>query len=103
MVNVEGWDTQRDGRLTEEAMRMKLLGEGYRVSRYVYPPGTYFPDHTHSSDKKDAVLSGRLRITIGKDEVILRPGDCVVIPHGATHSAEVVGNSEVISLDATKG
>lgn len=99
---IEKWNSQRDGSLSEQAIRKKLEREGYHVSRYVYTPGTYFPDHTHSVDKKDAVLSGLLRITMGREEVVLEAGDCVVVPGGAVHSAEVVGNEPVVSLDATK-
>ncbi|NIL99893.1 MAG: hypothetical protein GTN89_14605, partial [Acidobacteria bacterium] len=48
---VESWDSERDGALTERALREKLERKGYSVSRYTYPPGTYFPDHTHGVDK----------------------------------------------------
>jgi quercetin dioxygenase-like cupin family protein len=60
-MQVERWDPQKDGPLSESAMRRKLEQLGYRVSRYVYPPGTYFGPHTHDLDKIDAVLSGRFR------------------------------------------
>ena len=58
------WDHTRDGEPTEAALRGKLEALGYSVSRYVYPPGTYFPEHTHDVDKIDAVISGRFRITL---------------------------------------
>jgi mannose-6-phosphate isomerase-like protein (cupin superfamily) len=35
-------------------------------------------------------------------ELVLEPGDCVSVPKGAVHSAEVVGNEPVISLDALR-
>lgn len=101
-MKVESWDVERDGPLSETALRQKLQRRGYHVSRYVYPPGTYFPDHSHGVDKIDAVLSGRFRMKIGSDEVILEAGDCLTVPCGVVHSAEVVGNEPVISLDATK-
>ena len=101
-MEVESWDVERDGPLSETALRQKLQQRGYHVSRYVYPPGTYFPDHSHGVDKIDAVLSGRFRMKIGSDEVILEAGDCLTVPCGVVHSAEVVGNEPVISLDATK-
>ncbi len=81
-------------------MREKLERLGYRVSRYVYPPGTYFGPHTHDLDKIDAVLSGRFHISMGKDSAILEAGDLVRVPRGAEHSAEVVSVDPVISLDA---
>lgn len=102
-MKVERWDPERDGPLSEAALRGKLEQRGHRVSRYVYPPGTRFPDHRHDVDKMDAVLSGRFRMGIGEREVILEAGDCLEVPRGTVHSAEVVGHEPVISLDGTKG
>ncbi len=36
------------------------------------------------------------------DEVVLKAGDCLSVPRGVVHSAEVVGKEPVVSLDATK-
>ncbi len=101
-MEVERWNATRDGSLTELALRRKLESRGYRVSRYVYPPGTSFPTHTHEVDKMDAVLSGRFRIKMGDGEVVLGPGDAMQISAGARHSAEVVGEEAVVSLDGIK-
>lgn len=102
-LEVERWDEARDGPLTEERLRAKMESRGYRVTRYVYPPGTYFPPHTHEVDKMDAVLSGRLRLTVRGREVVLRPGDLLPVPRGVLHDAEVVGDEPVVSLDGVKG
>ena len=102
-MKVERWDPERDGPLSEVALRRKLEQRGYRVTRYVYPPGTHFPDHRHEVDKIDAVLAGQFRMVMGGAEVILEAGDCLEVPRGAVHSAEVVGDDPVISLDGTKG
>jgi quercetin dioxygenase-like cupin family protein len=101
-VNVERWDPQRDGPLEEAALREKLEARGYRVSRYVYPPGMRFGDHAHPVDKIDAVLSGRFRMTTPEGEVVLEAGDALAVPRGTVHSAEVVGDVPVVSLDATR-
>ncbi len=100
--SVERWDPERDGPLTESALRDRLEARGYRVSRYVYPPGTIFPDHSHDEDKIEAVLSGRFRLTMGDEEVILERGDNLEVPRGVMHSAEVIGDDPVVSLDATR-
>ncbi len=99
---LERWNEDVDGPVTEQALRRKMEARGYHVSRYVYPPGTYFPDHQHSIDKIDAVLSGRFRMIVEGQEVILKPGDSIAVPRGTVHSAEVVGDEPVVSLDATK-
>ena len=101
-MNVEHWNNQADGPLTEAALRRKLQRLGYDVSRYVYPPGTYFPEHTHGIDKMDAVVSGRFRMVVEGREVILEAGDSLAVPRGTVHSAEVVGDEAVVSLDATR-
>ncbi len=99
-MQIERWNSDVGGPLTEEALRRRLEQQGYLVSRYVYPPGTRFPDHSHSIDKVDAVLSGRFRLILEGEEVILQAGDSVAVPRGAVHSAEVVGEEPVVSLDA---
>jgi mannose-6-phosphate isomerase-like protein (cupin superfamily) len=48
------------------------------------------------------VLAGRFRMTLQGREVVLEPGDCLAVPRGALHSAEVEGGAPVISLDAVK-
>ena len=91
------------GPLGESAMRARLETEGFHVALYHYPPGTYFPPHTHSVHKKDTVLRGRLKIGWDGGSAVLEPGDMIEIPAGFSHSAEVVGPETVVSLDATKG
>lgn len=100
-VRVEHW-REEWGALSEAAMRKRLEAEGYSVSRYTYPPGTYFSAHTHEVDKKDTVLRGRLKIGAEGRKVVLEPGDMIEIPAGTVHTAEVVGSDAVVSLDATR-
>src|SRR3954466_7374311 len=101
-MEVVRWDEGRDGKLTEQALQAKLERLGYSVSRYTYPPGTYFPPHTHSVEKMDAVLSGTFRITMGGMAVDLGPGDAILVRANAEHSAAVIGDRSVVSLDAVK-
>lgn len=100
ITGLERWDEQRHGPPTEAALRARLERLGYRASRYVYPPGTYFPQHTHPTDKIDAVVSGCFRMVVEGNEIILEAGDCLAVPKGTSHSAEVVGDTPVVSLDA---
>lgn len=101
-MKVERWNTEKDGPLTESLLRQKLERLGYQVSRFIYPPGTHFPDHTHDIDKIDAVIAGRFRMTLEGTAVVLEAGDSLAVPRGAVHSAEVVGDEPVVSLDATR-
>jgi mannose-6-phosphate isomerase-like protein (cupin superfamily) len=101
-VTVHRWNDALDGAFSESALRRKLEAQGYSVARYVYPPGTVFPDHKHGVDKVDAVVSGRFRLVIGGHTAMLGPGQWVDVPRGVTHNASVIGEEPVISLDAVK-
>lgn len=102
-MKLERWDCDQDGTMTEFGLRRKLEELGYSVTRYTYPPGTNFSEHTHDVEKMDAVVSGQFRVTSGEDSVLLGPGDAVIIPRGVAHSATVVGEQAVVSLDGIKG
>lgn len=102
MEGLERWDHERLGPPTEASIRARLEAKGYRVSRYVYPPGTFFPEHAHGVDKIDAVVSGRFRMTAFETAVVLEAGDWLAVPRGTRHSAEVIGEEPVVSLDAVR-
>jgi quercetin dioxygenase-like cupin family protein len=101
-MQIERWNADVDGPPSEAALRTRIEARGYRVSRYTYPPGTHFPEHTHAVDKIDAVLSGTFRLVIAGEEALLGPGDSVVVPGGVRHSATVMGDEPVVSLDAVR-
>ncbi|MDP2498638.1 MAG: cupin domain-containing protein [Candidatus Palauibacterales bacterium] len=103
-MDVSRWSDRHDEDESPDAetLRAELEAKGYMVSRHVYRPGTYFDEHTHRRDKIDAVVSGRFRMTAGGEEVVLEPGDWASIPAGTTHTARVLGDEEVVSLDATR-
>ena len=96
------WNRDELGPPSEAAMRALFESLGYRCSVYVYPPGTVFPEHTHGVDKLDGVVSGRFRITLEGEEILLGSGDWVEVPRGVVHRAEVVGAEPVVSVDAIR-
>jgi quercetin dioxygenase-like cupin family protein len=99
-LQLERWDEATQP--TAAHFRTKLEQMGYQISQYTYPPGTVFPPHTHEVDKVDVVLSGRFRMTMYGETVTLEAGDSLAVPKGALHSAEVVGEEPVVSLDAVR-
>jgi quercetin dioxygenase-like cupin family protein len=101
-MGVHRWNTEADGELTEKALRRKLEAQGYSVSRYVYSPGTHFPEHTHGVDKIDAVVSGRSELTVNGERAVLGAGDWIAVPRGVRHTATVIGDEPVVSLDGMK-
>ena len=102
MTGLERWDHARDGEPTESALRRRLEERGFRVVRYVYPPGTVFLTHAHDADRADAVVTGKLRLSANGQEIDLEAGDLLCVSRGTPHRAEVVGDEPVVSLDAER-
>ena len=100
-TDIEHWD-KKWGDLNERNMRKVIESRGYNVVKYVYPPGTYFPDHKHAFDKMDTVLNGKFKIEALGKMFVLEAGDLLHVPAGLVHNAEVVGDEDVVSLDASK-
>jgi quercetin dioxygenase-like cupin family protein len=50
----------------------------------------------------DAVVYGRFRLVLEGQEVILDAGDILAVPRGIIHSAEVMGDEPLVSLDAVE-
>jgi len=101
-LKLKQWYSDNSDTLTESAMVKLLEQEGYRCTRYTYPEGTYFVEHSHSVDKIEAILKGRFRINLYGQSVILTAGDYIYIPANTPHTAEVTGDESVVSIDAVK-
>ena len=101
-MGVRHWNETIDGPFSEAALRRKLETAGYMVARYTYPPGTAFPDHVHEIDKIDAVVAGRFRMVVAGHLTMLGPGDWIEVARGVRHSATVIGDEDVVSLDAVR-
>ena len=102
ILAIRRWEAEQDGPPNEAKLRALLEARGYSVARYTYTPGTSFPPHVHGEAKIDAVLEGSFRMGMHGQYVDLGPGDWIEVPAGAEHSAEVIGDALVVSLDAVK-
>ena len=102
LVSVDRWDEAVDGAFTEPGLRRKLEDRGYRVHRNVYPPETRFAQHSHGEDHVAGIVAGTFRVVIEGEAVVLSAGDWVAIPSRAPHSAEVIGEEAVVSLDGVR-
>jgi mannose-6-phosphate isomerase-like protein (cupin superfamily) len=98
---LEHWHPS-DGPITEKRVMGLMESEGYEVASYAYREGTVFSPHEHAQDKCDAVLQGVLRVVVRDETFDLCPGDRLYLPAGTRHSAQVVGNVTVLSLDGTR-
>lgn len=101
-IKVERWNLGTDGPPTVEGLTKKLKAHGYHCMQEEYNPGTVLHEHAHNEPRKDAVVSGQLKVGVFGKEVVLNPGDIIDIPEGIDHDAAVVGNQPVVLLEASK-
>jgi quercetin dioxygenase-like cupin family protein len=84
------------------AIKHELREEGYNIYVYSYPGGMCFPKHSHNHDTVHVVLSGTIKVIIDGDEFILKIGERFPIAAGIVHYAEVLGDTPLVCIDATK-
>lgn len=63
--------------------------------------GTY-KDHRHPFDEIRMVLEGEVALNISGNQLLMRPGDKIMIPSNTRHSYRVVGNIDCICLVANR-
>jgi len=83
------------GSLTWLAGRALGNAEGLTLGRVVIRRGCSNPRHSHP-DCEEALylLKGRLRHTVGDDEVTLEPGDTIVLDAAVPHNAASIGDED---------
>lgn len=79
--------------------RRIITGEKMTVARIYFDDGFTVPMHSHPNEQITQVLKGQMRFVFGGDqpkELLLGPGDVVVIPADVPHQATCIGKVEQI-------
>ncbi|MDR4464392.1 MAG: cupin domain-containing protein [Nitrospira sp.] len=66
---------------------------GYSCDLFTDPPGREWNDFVHTTNELVTVIAGKLRLTIGDEQLIAEPGDEVFIPRGVVHSVKNIAAS----------
>jgi quercetin dioxygenase-like cupin family protein len=90
------------GQITINKIRARLEQEGLRPYRFDMVPGDAYGDHAHPEAEIRWVVSGRMRVLIDHEEIILEPGDRLDLPANVVHSADVFGEEVVVTLCASR-
>lgn len=102
-IRLEHWDRASEGDFTADGLVRKLAVLGYDSQQKTLTPGERLPDAKIQVDTIDAVVQGKLKVSLEGESRILKPGDCLFIPKGHVTSIEVVGDKPVICLEGTRG
>jgi unsaturated pyranuronate lyase len=80
--------------------RQILNGDRQTMVRYVYQPGSVFPEHHHPEEQVTVVISGQIEFTVAGETAVLTGGQAAVIPANVAHGARVIGDDPVETFNS---
>lgn len=78
--------------------RRVFSGEGATLAWTTLEPGHTPRPHSHVFEQIVYLVSGRARFVVGDEEVVLEPGDMLVVPPNVEHWAQTLGDEPVVDL-----
>ncbi|RME18070.1 MAG: cupin domain-containing protein [Bdellovibrio sp.] len=83
-----------------ESIKKLFEAEGYEPFVEKFDAGTVLPDHRHPFDEVRMVVEGELLVNVAGNQLLLRPGDKIVIPSNTRHSKKVNGAKACVCVCA---
>jgi quercetin dioxygenase-like cupin family protein len=99
------WDEVELETVNESMRRRIVTGENMTVARIYFDDGFVVPMHSHHNEQITQVLKGRMHFVFGGEqpkELMLGPGDMVVIPANVPHQATCIGDVEEMDMWAPR-
>lgn len=81
-------------------IQLKTLVHGDRtlLAEIRLVKGAVVPLHSHPQEQTGYLISGRLRFTIGEEEIEAEPGDAWSLPAEQEHGAEALEDTVVVEV-----
>lgn len=80
-------------------LRRVIQTKNIEIVEYIYKPGAYFPEHSHREEQVTIVDSGKILFYVDGREQELKEGDICYIPPFQRHSARVLGEEDVRTIN----
>ena len=82
----------------QEQISKMLEAEGLRPYIEIIEKRTEIKDHRHPFDEVRMVASGQMLLNVAGNQLLLRPGDKIVVPSNTRHSKRVDANEDCICV-----
>jgi quercetin dioxygenase-like cupin family protein len=79
-------------------LKTLVYGDKSLLTEFRLEKGSRLPLHAHPHEQTGYLVSGRIRLSVGKDEVDIEPGDSWCIPSGVEHGAEILADSVAVEV-----
>jgi quercetin dioxygenase-like cupin family protein len=84
-------------RLNPQITRRMLWGDRLMAAYLEFKKGTVVPIHQHENEQLTYCISGLMRFMLSDGDLVLRPGEVLLIPGGVPHGAEML--EETVEMD----
>jgi quercetin dioxygenase-like cupin family protein len=84
------WARVKKEALNDKMWRRMITGEKAMIAEISIAKGGVVPLHQHESEQLSYCVEGALKFGIEGKEVVLRPGEVLVIPSNVPHSAVAI-------------
>jgi quercetin dioxygenase-like cupin family protein len=99
-LDVIRWN--KKGKPTLGELTRMLEEQGLSWALYTDTPGTKYGRHKHDFDDVIVIVSGKMKLGVGRHHWLMEPGDRFDLPANTVHWAEVVGSDDVRYLSIEK-
>jgi quercetin dioxygenase-like cupin family protein len=99
------WDDIELETVNPDMQRRIVTGELMTVARIYFRDGFVVPMHSHHNEQVTQVIRGRMHFVFGENrekDMVLGPGDVVVIPAHLPHEATCIGEVEEMDMWAPR-
>lgn len=90
------WDRVEKEELTPLLFRQLIVGEQVMLARILLKKGCVVPWHSHVNEQLSSIFEGALKFWIDDKEIVVRPGEVLVIPPNMPHKAEALEDTLAI-------
>jgi quercetin dioxygenase-like cupin family protein len=91
------WENVKKEVLNDKLARKVISGEKITMAQIFFAKDAVVPLHQHENEQISSVLTGALRLEIEGKEIVLRPGEVLLIPPHVPH--RVVALEDSMALD----
>lgn len=72
--------------------------EGMTIAYVDVEAGAELPEHAHFHEQVSNMLEGEFEFMLGGKKMLLRPGDCLVIPSNVPHSGRALTHCRILDV-----
>lgn len=102
MLAAQPWEKLDSEKLSDVISRNMVSGEDGTLARVLIARGGIVPRHSHRSEQYTMILSGALKFIFDDGELVVRPGQVLVIPANLPHAAEALEDTVDIDFFAPR-